>query len=161
MNTLLLILADATSGAATGGAPAAGGQPQGPVSACGGGGGMQSMIFMVLMFAVFYFILIRPQQKRAKELQNMINQLKKGDSVVTSGGLIGTVTGIVENIVTLELQEKVRVRVLKSAIQGKHVSASPAPARDGKAAKESKGTKDSLREVKDDEPVAAAASDKN
>jgi preprotein translocase subunit YajC len=75
------------------------------------------MIFMVLMFAVFWFILIRPQQKRAKEHANMLNALKKGDQVMTRGGIIGKVTGVQDNIVTLEVQEKVRMRVGKSYIE--------------------------------------------
>ena len=75
---------------------------------------------MLLMFAVFWFILIRPQQKKAKEHQAFLNGLKKGDSVVTRGGVIGRVSGVQDNIVTLEIQEKVRVRVLKGYIEGKH-----------------------------------------
>jgi preprotein translocase subunit YajC len=87
---------------------------------CGGAGGMQSLIFMVLMFAVFYFILIRPQQKRAREHTNMINGLKKDDVVITRGGVIGKITGVADNVLTIEVQEKVRIRVLKSYVEGRH-----------------------------------------
>lgn len=93
-----------------------GGQPAG---GCGGGA-LGSIPMLLLMFVVFYFILIRPQQKRAKEHSNMINSLKKGDEVVTRGGVIGRVSGVADNVVTLEVQEKVRIRVLKSYIDGKH-----------------------------------------
>lgn len=84
-----------------------------------GGGGMSMLVTMLLMFAVFYFILIRPQQKRAKEHANMLNNLKKGDEVITRGGLIGRISGVADNVITIELQEKVRVRILKSYIEGK------------------------------------------
>ena len=84
------------------------------------GGALGSIPMLLLMFVVFYFILIRPQQKRAKEHANLINSLKKGDEVVTRGGMIGRVAGVADNVVTLEIQEKVRVRVLKSYIDGKH-----------------------------------------
>jgi preprotein translocase subunit YajC len=80
------------------------------------------------MFAVFWFILIRPQQKKAKEHTAFLNALKKGDSVVTRGGVVGRVSGVQDNMVTLEIQEKVRVRVLKSYIEGKFAEAASAPA---------------------------------
>jgi len=71
---------------------------------------------LVLLFVVFYFLLIRPQQKRAKQQKLFIENLKKGDKVITSGGLYGTITGITDTEVTLEIAEKVRVKVLKGAI---------------------------------------------
>jgi preprotein translocase subunit YajC len=125
VHTFLLSLAQA----ATGSAPASGGgQAQGPAG-CAGGGGTQSLLFMVLMIAVFYFMLIRPQQKKAKEHQGFLGGLKKGDQVVTRGGVIGRITGVTDTMVTLEIQEKVRVRVLKSYIEGAHrEGAAPAAA---------------------------------
>jgi preprotein translocase subunit YajC len=75
---------------------------------------------MLLMFGVFWFILIRPQMKRQKEHTAMLSSLKKGDMVVTRGGLVGKISGISDSILTIELQEKVRVRVLRSHIDGKH-----------------------------------------
>ena len=95
---------------------------------------MSSLVFMLLMFAVFWFILIRPQQKRAKEHQAFLNALKKGDDVVTRGGVIGRVTGVQDNLVTLEVQEKVRIRVLKSYIEGRHAGAAPSTAAEAKPA---------------------------
>jgi preprotein translocase subunit YajC len=84
---------------------------------CGGQSGM--FIPMIMIFVVFYFMLIRPQQKKQRELQDWLKQLKKGDEVVTTGGLIGKISGLTDNTVTLELQEKVRVKVLRSHVAGK------------------------------------------
>lgn len=94
------------------GQAAAGGQP----AACGGA--MGTLPMMVLMFAIFYFVLIRPQQKRQKLHQAFLNNLKKGDRVITRGGLVGTVTGVADQLVTIELQEKVRVQLVRSFIDG-------------------------------------------
>ena len=75
---------------------------------------------LILMFVVFYFLLIRPQQKRQKELREMIQNLKKGDRIVTSGGVIGTVAGIQEDYVILKVGDaETKMEVLKSAITGK------------------------------------------
>jgi preprotein translocase subunit YajC len=98
-------------------APAAG--AQGPAGGCAGGGASQ-IIMLLLMFAVFYFMLIRPQQKKAKEHQNFLTALKKGEQVVTRGGVVGRITGVTDTMVTLEVQEKVRIRVLKSYVEGVH-----------------------------------------
>lgn len=119
MNHFFLALAD---GAAQGAAPA-GGAPAG----CAGGG-LSSFVPLILMFVIFYFMLIRPQQKKAKEHQNFLSGLKKGDQVVTRGGVVGRVTGVTDTMVTLEVQEKVRMRVLKSYIDGQHKDGTPAPA---------------------------------
>lgn len=81
---------------------------------------MQPLILMGIMFAVFYFLLIRPQVKRQKEHQRMLDALKKGDEVVTRGGLIGKITGINDDLLVLELQEKVRVRVRRGAVESKY-----------------------------------------
>jgi len=71
---------------------------------------------LILLFVVFYFLLIRPQQKRAKTHKSFMENLKKGDRVVTSGGLYGTITGVTDDAVTIEIAEKVRVKILKSAV---------------------------------------------
>lgn len=78
------------------------------------------LIMMVLMFVVFYFLLIRPQVKRQKAHQALLSALKKGDMVVTRGGLVGKISGVSDTILTIELQEKVRVRVLRSHVDGKY-----------------------------------------
>jgi len=73
---------------------------------------------LVLIFIVFYFLLIRPQQKKAKEHQNYLANLKKGDRVITGGGIHGQITGITDTVVTLEIAENVRIKVSRSAIAG-------------------------------------------
>ncbi len=69
------------------------------------------MIPFVLIFVVFYFLLIRPQQKKQKALQQMIQNLQKGDKVITSGGVHGTIFKMGESVLTLEVAEKVRIQV--------------------------------------------------
>ena len=81
-----------------------------------GGGSMMTFLPLILLFAVFYFLLIRPQQKRAKQHKTFMENLKKGDTVITSGGLYGKITGITDEAVTIEIAEKVRVKILKSAV---------------------------------------------
>ena len=86
----------------------------------GAGGGQGSSIYtflpLILLFAVFYFLLIKPQQKKAKQHKTFMESLKKGDSVITSGGLYGKITGITDEAITLEIAEKVRVKVSRSAV---------------------------------------------
>jgi len=69
------------------------------------------------MFVVLYFVMIRPQMKRAKEHKAMIDALQKGDEVVAAGGIVGRITKITDNYVTLEIADKVEVRVQRPAIQ--------------------------------------------
>lgn len=84
----------------------------------GGAGGIGSFLPLILMFVVFYFLLIWPQQKKAKAHRQVLSTLKKGDEVVTSGGLYGTITGITDTVITLEIAEKVRIKVARSSIAG-------------------------------------------
>ena len=83
----------------------------------GGGemGGFASFIPLILMFAVFYFLLIRPQQKRAKEHQNMLSNVKRGDEVVTAGGLIGRILETTEQYLVVDLGDT-KVKVSRNAI---------------------------------------------
>lgn len=74
------------------------------------------LIFLVLLFVVFYFLLIRPQMKRAKEHKNMVASLAKGDEVVTNGGLLGKVTKVGDNFITLEIADGLEVKVQKQAL---------------------------------------------
>ena len=83
-----------------------------------GGGGIVSFIPHILIFVIFYFLLIRPQQKKAKQHKELLGALKKGDRVVSSGGLHGTVTGLTEDVVTMEIAPKVRVKVSRASISG-------------------------------------------
>jgi preprotein translocase subunit YajC len=84
----------------------------------GQGGGLGAFIPIILMFVIFYFLLIRPQQKKAKEQQTMIANLKKGDRVVTSGGIYGQITAIDESIATVEIADKVRVKITRGSVSG-------------------------------------------
>jgi preprotein translocase subunit YajC len=84
----------------------------------GQGGGFGAFIPLILMFAIFYFLLIRPQQKKAKQHKEMLGALKKGDKVVSSGGLHGVVTGLTDDVVTMEIAPKVRVKVSRGSIAG-------------------------------------------
>lgn len=80
------------------------------------GGGLISLMPLILMFVIFYFLLIRPQQKKAKEHREMVNHLKKGDGVITSGGIHGRITALDDTTATLEIAEKVRIKILRSNI---------------------------------------------
>ena len=84
----------------------------------GQGGGFSAFIPLILMFAIFYFLLIRPQQKKAKMHREMISSLKKGDRVVSSGGLHGVITGISDDVITMEIAPKVRVKVSRGSVAG-------------------------------------------
>lgn len=76
-----------------------------------------SLIMIVLMFGVLYFLMIRPQMKRAKEHKTMVEALQKGDEVVAAGGMLGRIGKINENYVTLEIADNVEVQVQRSAVQ--------------------------------------------
>lgn len=88
---------------------------------------MDNVLMLAMLFAIFYFILIRPQQKRVKTHRDMISALAKGDRVITSGGLIGTITKFEgDNIVVIEVAQGVKVRVAKSAINEVTTDKTPA-----------------------------------
>lgn len=80
------------------------------------GGLLGPLVPILLLFAIFYFLLIRPQQKRMREHQTMLQNLKRDDYVLTNGGLLGKVIGLTDQFVTLEIAEKVRVKVARNAI---------------------------------------------
>lgn len=81
---------------------------------------LSPLLMMGLMFVVFYFLLIRPQVKKQKEHQEMLNKMDVGETVITRGGIIGKITGKQGNdVVVLEIQEKVRVRVPRAYIENK------------------------------------------
>jgi len=82
----------------------------------GGAGGMMSFLPIILIFVIFYFLLIRPQQKRAKDHKALLSNLKVGDQVLTGGGIYGKVTGLRDDIITVEISDKVRVKVNRGSI---------------------------------------------
>ncbi len=89
------------------------------LSADGGMGGFDMMQFvpLVLIFIIFYFLIMRPQQKKARVHQEMLKELRRGDRVVTAGGLLGTVDKVVnEGEISLEIADNVKVRVVKSTV---------------------------------------------
>jgi preprotein translocase subunit YajC len=92
----------------------------GAAGGVGGLGGMmgsfQQIIPLVLMFAIFYFLLIRPQQKKAKEHKLLLESIKKGDSIITAGGMHGKVSSVEDGIVGLEIATGVVIKISKSYI---------------------------------------------
>jgi preprotein translocase subunit YajC len=92
------------------------------MGAPGGEGGQQGFgmfIPLILLFGIFYFLLIRPQQKRQKEHKALLSNLKKGDQVITAGGMYGKITGLTDTAVTLEIAEKIRVKVARGQISAR------------------------------------------
>ena len=83
----------------------------------GAGGGFESMFLIIAMFAVLYFLMIRPQMKRAKEHKAMVDALQKGDEVVTAGGVLGRISKIGEGYVGLEIAPNVEIQVQRAAVQ--------------------------------------------
>ena len=82
----------------------------------GGMGSFVSLLPMVLIFVLFYFLMIRPQQKRAKQHKEMVAALKEGDEVITAGGFLGKVTGIDDNFASVEIADNTIVKVQRSSI---------------------------------------------
>ncbi len=97
-----------------------------------GGGSQPSSIEMFLpfifIFVIFYFLIIRPQAKKQKDHQKFVTELKRGDAVITTGGILGTIEGINDNFVTLEIADEVRIKILRSQILS-----SQAKAKEGKS----------------------------
>ncbi|MDR1546505.1 MAG: preprotein translocase subunit YajC [Deltaproteobacteria bacterium] len=91
---------------------AEGGQPQ------GGGGGMQMILLLGGFFVIFYFLMLRPQKKQQRERQNMLDSIKKGDRIQTTGGLLGEVTAVGDKELTVRIAPEVRVKIARTAIAG-------------------------------------------
>ena len=99
----------------------------GQSGAAGQGGGFSAFVPLILMFVIFYFLLIRPQQKKQKLHREMINNVKKGDRIVTGGGIHGRVTGVSDTTLTVEIAEKVRVKMNRGNVSAVIQASSPAP----------------------------------
>ena len=97
--------------------PTGGGGPVSGPMGCGGGG-TEQIGLLLLMFAVLYFLMIRPQQKRAKQHETMMGALQKGDIVRTNGGIRGEITALDERDVTIEVADRTRIKVLRSHVAG-------------------------------------------
>ncbi len=90
--------------------------------------GLTTILMMGAIFAIMYFLLIRPQNKRMKEHQTMVAAIRRGDTVVTSGGIIGKVTKVVDDTeAVVEIAENVRVRVIKQTVTDVRAKGEPAP----------------------------------
>ncbi len=98
----------------------------------GGAFDLFSFLPIIAIFVVFYFLLIRPQQKKAKEHKAMISSVRRGDRIVTGGGILGTVTKVRNGEVDVEVSGGVRIRVLQSTIADIQSRTTPAAARDDK-----------------------------
>lgn len=96
---------------------------------------LQLPMFAAIFIVFYYFLLIRPQQRRLKAHQDMIASLKRGDVVVTSGGLIGKVKTVADDEVRVEIATNVEVRVVRGTITEVRTAGAPAPANDSKPAK--------------------------
>ena len=86
-------------------------------AAVGGDAGLMSFLPIIVLFVILYFIMIRPQMKRAKEQKAMIEALQKGDEVVTAGGLVGRITKLGEQYLTLEIAPNTEIVLQRSAVQ--------------------------------------------
>jgi preprotein translocase subunit YajC len=80
------------------------------------GGGTEMLIMIGIFFAIMYFMIIRPQQKRSKEHKSLMDSLSKGDEVVTTGGMMGKIKGVGDDIIRIELAENIVIKVQKHAI---------------------------------------------
>jgi preprotein translocase subunit YajC len=108
---------------------------QGGAAGQGAQGGLGAFVPLILMFVIFYFLLIRPQQKKQKEHREMLNNLKKGDRIITGGGIHGRITAADPTTLTVEIADKVRVKVNRANVAGLAQQASqPAPQKGGKDA---------------------------
>ena len=88
----------------------------GQTDGAGGAGGIAGFLPIIILFAIFYFLLIRPQQKKAKEHREMIANLKKGVRIVTSGGIYGTIQSIDDTTIGLEIAEKIKIKISRGNV---------------------------------------------
>jgi len=126
----------------------------------GGSGGFASLIPLVLIMVIFYFLLIRPQQKKLKEHRNLVDELKKGDNILTGGGLYGKVIDVKEDILKIEIADGVRVNVKRDTIAG---LTDIGPAKDkavkGKPAKKAKPAKAVTAAETEEKPAESTDAD--
>ncbi len=87
-----------------------------PPGGDGGGGMMSTLVMFLLIIAIFYFLILRPQQKRQKERQKMLDAVKKGDKVVTAGGMHGTVAGVEEKTLLIQVAENIKLKFDRTAV---------------------------------------------
>lgn len=117
MQALFLMQPEATSGGTT--QPDGGAAPQSAPSGGAPGGESLQLLLLPLMFVLFYFLMIRPQQKRQREMDDLLKALRRGDIVRTTGGIRGEIADITDSEVTLLIADKVKINVLRSHIASK------------------------------------------
>ncbi len=100
--------------------------------AAGQAGGLAGFLPIIILFAIFYFLLIRPQQKKAKEHRDMIGNLKKGTRIITSGGIYGTIISIDDTTIGLEIAEKVKIKISRGNVAALITDNEPAQKSDKK-----------------------------
>lgn len=98
----------------------------------GQAGGLAGFLPIIILFAIFYFLLIRPQQKKAKEHREMIGNLKKGNRIVTTGGIYGTIMSIDDTTIGLEIAEKVKIKISRGNVAVLVTDSETAPKSDKK-----------------------------
>lgn len=103
---------------------------QGGAESAQGAGSFTAFIPLLLMFAIFYFLLIRPQQKRAKEHRDMISALKKGDKIMTSGGIHGRILSVDDSVLSVEIADKVKIKMDSSYVASLLQSVKNQPSKD-------------------------------
>ena len=108
----------------------------------GGQNALVTFLPLILIFVVFYFLLIRPQQKRMKEHRLMLQSLRRGDRIVTGGGIIGTITRAGDEELTVEVADGVRVKVLRATVNTVLAKTEPARGRDDDDEDEDEGDED-------------------
>jgi preprotein translocase subunit YajC len=111
--------------------------------ASGGGNPLVSFVPFILIIAIFYFLIIRPQNKKQKETQKMLDSLKKGDKVVTIGGLHGTIQSVKDKSVIVKIDDNVKVEFSRSAISSVETPAKDKDEKDAKEVKKISGTVES------------------
>ena len=108
------------------------GGPPGGGAGGSGGGVLGSLMLPIAIFVIFYFLLIRPQQKNQKKHKELLSNLKKGDQVITSGGIYGTIAKLRGDAVMLQVADQVKIRVARSAIASSFGSQTPPDDEDDK-----------------------------
>lgn len=125
---LLVALQDAPRAPGGGGAPAPAGGGGGGGAAAGPAGLLQTFAIPLLLFGFLYFVMIRPMNKQRKEQDSLQKSIKKGDKVVTTSGIIATVSAVEDQFITLEISERVRVKFLRESVARKFDPAAAAEA---------------------------------
>ncbi len=89
-----------------------------PAGEGGGGGALTSFLPFILIFVLFYFLILRPQQKQSRKRADMLKSLKRGDNVITSGGIYGKIVSVADDVMTIEIAKGVNIRISRSGVAG-------------------------------------------